>query len=100
MSRYHPDYSIEPILQAVSTWKEKAFGPHKSLFSSKVQSWTTEAFSELVAGFVENLDESDDNFWNKLERQMTEASVRAKVLMSEIIWLLFLFPSKRDWKEV
>lgn len=64
MSRYHPDYTVKPILDAVLVWKEKVFGAQKSLFSSSIQSWTPEAFSELVTCFIENPDEfSEKNFW-------------------------------------
>lgn len=98
MSRYHPEYLIEPILNTVKIWKEKVFGPQKSLFSSTVKSWTPEAFSELVKYFVENLDESENTFWYKLERQIKPASIAAKVLMTEIIWLLLLFPYQKNWK--
>ncbi len=98
MSRYHPEYSIEPILNVVTIWKEKVFGSQKSIFSSTVQSWTPEAFSELVKYFVENLDESENTFWDKLEKQIKPASIAAKVLMTEIIWLLLLFPYQKNWK--
>jgi len=98
MSRYHPDYSIEPILHAVVEWKQKAFGPQKSLFSSTVQSWTPEAFSELITHFVDNLDETENNFWDKLESQLAPVSAAAKILATEIIWLLLLFPGTSNWK--
>lgn len=98
MSRYHPLHSIDAILQAAATWKEQAFGPNKSLFSKVVQSWTPEAFEDLIVNFVQNPDETDDKFWEKLHRQIKPASPQAKILMSEIIWLLMLFPLYSDWK--
>ena len=68
MSRYHPLHSIDAILQAAAIWKEQAFGPNKSLFSKVVKSWTPQAFEDLIVCFVQNLDESDDKFWDKLHR--------------------------------
>ncbi len=92
MSRYHPEISVEPIVQAVSTWKEAAFRQQKSLFLPDTPVWTLENISELVEFIIENPDESGNTFWVKLEKQLVPASMPAKVLFAEILWLMYLFP--------
>lgn len=92
MSRYHPEISVEPIVQAVASWKKAAFGPQKSLFLPDTPVWTLENISELVEFIIENPDDSGDSFWVKLEKQLAPASMPAKVLFAEILWLMYLFP--------
>lgn len=92
MSRFHPENLLEPIFQAVATWKRAAFGPQKSLFLPDTPVWKSEYISELVECIIENPDESGAKFWVKLERQLTSVSVQAKILLAEILWLMFIFP--------
>lgn len=92
MSRYHPENLLEPIFQAVETWKKAAFGPQKSLFLPDTPVWKPEFVSELIECIIENPDESAEKFWVKLDRQLSTASMQAKVLLAEILWLMFIFP--------
>ena len=55
--------------------------------------WNSPTCQELIDYFVENLDEGDGDFFEKLETQLADASPEAKVLASEMLWLMFLCPS-------
>ncbi|WP_342749703.1 AAA family ATPase [Vibrio albus] len=55
--------------------------------------WTVECCAELMEYFVENLDEGNGDFFEKLEAQLAKASAKAKVLAAEMLWLMFLCPS-------
>jgi len=80
------------IYDAINTWKEKCLlGDGSMLTDNKI--WTKDRFNELNRLFIQNPDESDDSFMNKLERQMAAGTTEAKMLMAELLWLLFLFPT-------
>jgi len=55
--------------------------------------WTLPLFDELVLRFVDNPDESQAGFVEKLGRQLADGSPQAKKLMAELLWILNLFPS-------
>lgn len=92
MSRFHPQWNIEPILSAASRWKEVALLGGGSVFTNK-KIWTNEGINELERFYVENLDEGEGNFISKLEGQIQPASKETKQLMAELTWVMLLCPS-------
>lgn len=53
----------------------------KSSFAPGLRAWTSDAADELFRRFVENFDESSDEFPVKLKRQISEGSDEAIVLL-------------------
>lgn len=76
----------------MSEFKERCLIRGLSLFTKK-RVWTSYTCNELIQHFVENLDEGDGDFFEKLETQLANSSPEAKVLASEMLWLMFLCPS-------
>ncbi len=54
--------------------------------------WTSENVGHLVKHVVENLDEGEGNFFEKLEAQLAPAPGTAKQLAAEMFWVMYLFP--------
>lgn len=76
----------------MSVFKERCFIQGLSLFTD-LSVWNSSACQELIDFFVENLDEGDGDFFVKLETQLANSSPEAKILASEMLWLMFLCPS-------
>lgn len=89
----------ESILEAASYWKLRSLLGDQSVFSSELL-WTREIAFELQRDFVDKPDEGDGGFLDKLKGQLTNSSPQAKRLAAEMLWVLWLFPSKisRDLK--
>lgn len=92
MSRFHPDWDIEPILEAASYWKDMALLGNGSVLSN-AQLWTDQNLDELQKYYVDNLDEGEGNFMSKLKSQIQLARPEAKQLMAELTWFMLLSPS-------
>ncbi|HIF9240751.1 TPA: AAA family ATPase [Photobacterium damselae] len=80
------------LIENANEFKEKCLIQGKSLFTEH-SVWNSSTNQELIDYFVENLDEGDGDFFEKLETQLADASPEAKVLVSEMLWLMFLCPS-------
>jgi 5-methylcytosine-specific restriction protein B len=55
--------------------------------------WIASLIDEVSKAFIDNPDESKDDFMTKLRRQLENVSPEGKQLTSEMLWALFLFPS-------
>ena len=56
---------------------------------------TAENFAELQRSYVQNLDEGEGNFFEKLKVQLSDTTAEGHCLMAELIWLLYAF-QRRD----
>ena len=92
MAIYCGDKNSAHLLSNMSEFKERCLIQGRSLFT-KLAVWNSLMCQELIDYFVENLDEGDGDFFEKLETQLAGASPEAKVLASEMLWLMFLCPS-------
>jgi len=92
MSRYCGEMSVEPVLSAAAHWRNVAMLREGSVFSEKTL-WTVRNLEALDRHFVQNLDEGDRGFIEKLEAQLAPAGPAAKQLAAEMMWLLYLCPS-------
>ncbi|MGR6839645.1 McrB family protein [Aliivibrio wodanis] len=92
MARYCGDKNSINLINVVNNFKEICLLNGGSLFTDG-SIWTQEYCKELIVHFVENLDEGDGDFFEKLETQLMDASPQAKALASEMLWFMFLCPS-------
>ncbi|MFA0005371.1 hypothetical protein CWO04_02795 [Vibrio splendidus] len=92
MARYCGDRDSSILISNVSDFKEICLIQGKSLFTEN-EVWSLQTCSELMEYFVENLDEGEGDFFQKLETQLTDSSAEAKALAAEMLWLMFLCPS-------
>ncbi|MGO4566410.1 hypothetical protein AB4Z52_15320 [Rhizobium sp. 2YAF20] len=91
MSRYSPFHlNSEITLDAAISWRDGSLTKEGSLFCND-QLWSLEVLSEVADRFSGAV-ESGGGFYDKLTRQFDGASPNACKLMSEILWILYLFP--------
>ena len=86
--------SHQTILDAAQTWAESCLRDDNSIFTDK-SLWTPEILSEFAELFTDNPNwEEGLNFTQKLEKQLVEGTTEVKQLAAELLWLLFLFPTR------
>jgi 5-methylcytosine-specific restriction enzyme B len=91
MSRFNTR-DISQILDAVEKWKSRCLVDGISIFGEK-NIWIDACFEQLNKYYVENPDEGEGSFTEKLSHQLDNASPESKQLAAEILWALYLFPS-------
>lgn len=92
MSRFNPHHDTAERLELAQRWKEDCLLNGGSLFTDR-SIWQREYIQELVEHFVENPDEGDGSFLEKLEQQLSDVSENAKILAAEILYIMLFCPS-------
>jgi 5-methylcytosine-specific restriction protein B len=80
-----------PIYRAAQIWRARCLLADGSILTDK-SLWTPENFAHLDRHFVQNLLHGEEDFYEKLGKQLAPAPSSAKQLAAEILWVLFLFP--------
>ncbi|HKH94346.1 MAG TPA: hypothetical protein VKA54_21250 [Gemmatimonadaceae bacterium] len=80
------------IYPVAARWKERCLLTDGSILTDR-SLWNTSGAAELMQHFVENPDEGDRTFEEKLRDQLEPASASAKQLAAEMLWVMMLFPS-------
>lgn len=92
MSRFNLHHSVDRILVAAQEWKERALVGGGSAFSGEAI-WSSENIGALKRYFVDNPDDGEGTFMDKLKRQLERAGRGAQQLAAEMTWLMLLCPS-------
>lgn len=92
MSRFCGEVNTAPILGAAERWREVALLGEGSVLTDK-RVWTAAGLDALDQHFVQNLDEGEGTFLEKLQHQLAESPPQAKQLAAEMMWLMYLCPS-------
>ena len=90
---------VENVYAAAAEWVDRALVDDDSLFTSGTAIWTADRLGELRRRFLDQPDESGDNFYVKLERQLAGSSPQVYQLMGEVLFVHFLIiwePSMRS----
>lgn len=94
MSRFNPHHAHAPaVYNAAEKFKIQCLVSDGSIFADDRTLWTAENIQQLQVHFSENLDEGEGGFYEKLELQLALTTPATKQLMSEMIWLVHLFPT-------
>ena len=80
-----------PVLRAAALWRERCLQENGSVFTEEPL-WTSENIGYLVRYYLENLVKGEENFFEKLEKQLAPAPGTAKKLAAEMLWVMYLFP--------
>lgn len=91
MARYNPDADLSPLYETMDRLRTDCLIGDGSLLSPGRSLWTAEHFAELQRTYVQNLDEGEGKFFEKLKVQLSDATAEAHCLMAELIWLLYAF---------
>jgi 5-methylcytosine-specific restriction protein B len=92
MSRYCVDHDSGPILEAAQRWRREALESNSSVFTDTAL-WAPEHIEELMIHFVDNPDEAEGHFLDRLKTPLEPTSPEAKQLAAEMLWVLLLCPS-------
>ncbi len=79
-------------IEAAARWAQACLLESGSIFSDK-NLWTPENITALDAYFVNNLDEGEGDFFDKLETQIAPTAPEVKMLAAEMLWFMLLCPS-------
>lgn len=93
MSRYSPFHlNSEITLEAARIWRIRCLTEEGSLFSTD-HLWSSDGLSVVADRFSGAVGNGVGGFYDKLTQQFEGASPSACKLLSEILWILFLFPN-------
>lgn len=92
MSRFNPHTASAGVYVATELWVSKCLIGDGSILSNADRLWTLENFDDLDRLFVQNLEEGEGNFLEKLQTQLSSGAPDARCLMAESLWVLLLFP--------
>ena len=92
MSRYCGDVDPEPIFRAAEHWRTQALRGDGSVLSEKTL-WRLEHLEAIDRYYVNNVDETDRTFLEKLKEQLTPTTPETKELVAEMLWVMLLCPS-------
>lgn len=92
MSRYCGEKDISGILSAAEHWKNRCLLENSSVFT-QAEIWTRENIECLQRDFVDNIDEGEGKFLEKLKTQLASSPPEAKRLCAEMMWIMLLCPS-------
>ena len=96
MARYC-SHDVEAVLDAAAQWRNNCLIEDGSVFTSE-HIWVAEGAQELYEYFTLNEDTGDKSFMNKLEGQLRPSKPTTKKLAAEMLWLIFLFQTKKSIK--
>jgi 5-methylcytosine-specific restriction protein B len=77
------------VQQAAARWRDRCLLSDGSILSER-HLWTPENVAQLDRHFVQNLDEGEGGFWDKLKDQLAPATPASKQLAAEMFWVLYL----------
>ncbi|EAA8777189.1 HNH endonuclease [Salmonella enterica] len=90
MSQYIGEVlNLPPLLRAVAHWKNECLLKNRSIFSKK-KLWTTKNVNILLELYVNNPDESNKDFFEKLKGQLGVNYPDVICLVAEMMWILLL----------
>jgi 5-methylcytosine-specific restriction protein B len=93
MSRYNPDMDTGPNLNAARRWAGRCLQSDGSILADNETLWTPTLLDELDRLFVQNYDEGEGSFIEKLKGQLQSGPTDSRKLMAEALWILMLFQS-------
>lgn len=93
MSRYSPfNPTSETTLEAAAEWRDRCLKEEGSLFGPD-RLWSHDNLEEVAERFNGVVENDVGDFYDKLTKQFEGSSSSTCKLVSELLWVLFLFPS-------
>ena len=90
MSRQNSRHDVNALIKAADTWKQQCLLGDGPLLDAG-HYWTGDNLAELDQRFIQNPQEGDESYFDKLALQLADASPDAVKLMAELNWVLLLF---------
>ena len=86
----------EKVYAAADLWAKRALWVDDSLFTPGESIWSTRVLGELHRRFLDNPDDSDNSFPEKLKRQLVGSPPEVYQLMGEVLYVYFLIVAAKD----
>lgn len=93
MSRINPHENPAPLYALLNQVKTSCLQNEGSILDAGRSLWTLEHLDTLDRTFVQNPDMGSDGYFEKLKLQVMGGPPESRMLMAELHWLLFAFPS-------
>lgn len=93
MSTYNPHHETSALYDAAQAWVDRCLIGSGSVLSDNEDLWGLPNFDELDRRYVQNPNEGEGAFLEKLNIQLAGGSPECLKLMAELMWVLNLFPS-------
>ena len=77
MSKHHPHRDPVPIFEAAAAWAARCLAEDGSVLAQGESLWTLEYLDHLDRAFVQNLEEGEGSFLEKLLKQLLSATPAA-----------------------
>lgn len=90
MFRRGADPTYKPVYEAAKDWSDTSLRAGVSLFDPDRLAWTSEVVADLRYRLIEQSDESDRSFSEKLADQLAGASQEVHLLAAEILYIHLL----------
>lgn len=85
MARYNPNHDSTPIHTAAGAWSKRCLLEDGSILMEELKLWTPALIDELDRRFVQNIDEGEGDFFEKLKSQLSAGSAECRQLMAECL---------------
>lgn len=92
MSKYCGDRDSTATLEAAEHWLQNGLFKDGSILGGN-SLWTQQNLQALDQYFVNQLDDGEGNFFEKLSSQLAQTAPEVKQLAAELLWVMFLCPS-------
>ena len=89
-----PQPWVEQTYAAAQAWVDRCLRANDSLFTPGRAIWTPQGLGELRWRFLDRPDESGDDFYTKLERQLAGSPPQVYQLMGEVLYVYYLILAK------
>jgi len=87
------------IYRAILEWKDDCLiGDWSILAQPREALWTYENLIQIEKAFIDAPDVGDDDFFVKLQKQLSSSGTQVTKLAAELFWVLNLFPSASSIK--
>jgi 5-methylcytosine-specific restriction endonuclease McrBC GTP-binding regulatory subunit McrB len=84
---------IKDIYDAFNCFKRRFLTDKKSIFSDKENIFNPSNLDKILKGFVNNPDESNSSFDDKIKKQLGEENIETHELFAHVVWLWSLVAS-------
>lgn len=85
---------LASIAAFVDLFMDEVFRRDGSLFTPGASIWNLQNLRELKRRFIDQPDESEADFWHKLDLQLAGASDAAVQLMAEVVFVFYAVPGQ------
>jgi 5-methylcytosine-specific restriction enzyme B len=80
LARYNPHHDPRPIHAAAAAWSKRCLLEDGSILQEGLKLWIPNLIDELDKRFVQNLDEGEGDFFEKLKSQLSGGSAECRQL--------------------